>query len=145
MMPPTLLMSPSEQITSIVNTIRGIADQTNQLALNATIAAARAGDQGSGYAVVADEVRQLAGRTRRSTAEIAEMIGMILKETRDAVSSMNATRNVAQRGVTLADQARLVILQIRTGTSHAVEAVSLFASKLDESDVTPKTAIGWIG
>ncbi|WP_226507254.1 PAS domain-containing methyl-accepting chemotaxis protein [Pseudomonas sp. MWU16-30317] len=135
----------SEQITAIVNTIRGIADQTNLLALNAAIEAARAGDQGRGFAVVADEVRQLAGRTSRSTAEIAEMISMILTDTRDAVSSMNTTRDVAQRGVTLADQAGLVILQIRTGTSDAVEAVSMFASKLDESDVIPKTATGWVG
>jgi len=129
----------SEQITAIVNTIRAIADQTNLLALNAAIEAARAGDQGRGFAVVADEVRQLAGRTSRSTAEIAEMIGKVLSETRDAVSSMNTTQDVAQRGVTLADQAGLVIRQIRTGTSDAVEAVSMFASKLDESEVIPKT------
>jgi methyl-accepting chemotaxis protein len=95
--------------------------------------------------VVADEVRQLAGRTSRSTAEIAEMIGMILSETRDAVTSMNATQEGAQRGVSLADQAGSVILQIRTSTSDAVEAVSMFASKLDESEVIPKTAVGWVG
>ncbi|NCE83736.1 chemotaxis protein [Pseudomonas sp. Q1] len=135
----------SEQITAIVNTIRGIADQTNLLALNAAIEAARAGDQGRGFAVVADEVRQLAGRTSRSTAEIAEMIGMILSETRDAVSSMNATQEGAQRGVNLADQAGSVILQIRTSTGDAVRAVSMFASKLDESEVIPKTAVGWVG
>lgn len=121
----------SEQITAIVNTIRGIAEQTNLLALNAAIEAARAGDQGRGFAVVADEVRQLAGRTSRSTAEIAEMIGKILTETRDAVASMGKTRDGAQRGVMLADQAGEVISQIQRGTSDAVAAVSMFASERD--------------
>nr|WP_312376986.1 PAS domain-containing methyl-accepting chemotaxis protein [Pseudomonas oryzihabitans] len=130
----------SEQITAIVNTIRGIADQTNLLALNAAIEAARAGDQGRGFAVVADEVRQLAGRTSSATAEIAEMIGRILSETQQAVASMESTQGRAAKGVELADQAGAVIVQIRDGASDAVEAVSMFASKLDESEVIPKGA-----
>ena len=130
----------SEQITAIVNTIRGIADQTNLLALNAAIEAARAGDQGRGFAVVADEVRQLAGRTSSATAEIAEMIGRILSETQQAVASMESTQGRAVKGVELADQAGAVIVQIRDGASEAVDAVSMFASKLDESEVMSKTA-----
>ncbi|KAA8702319.1 methyl-accepting chemotaxis protein [Pseudomonas proteolytica] len=118
----------SQQITAIVNTIRAIADQTNLLALNAAIEAARAGDQGRGFAVVADEVRQLAARTSGSTAEISSMIEMIQSETRQAIDSMDSTRDRAAQGVDLANQAGTVILQIREGTSDAVRAVSMFAN-----------------
>ncbi|HEY0289834.1 MAG TPA: PAS domain-containing methyl-accepting chemotaxis protein [Pseudomonas sp.] len=119
----------SEQITTIVNTIRSIADQTNLLALNAAIEAARAGDQGRGFAVVADEVRQLAGRTSRSTEKISHMIQVIQSETQQAIVSMDNTRTSAAKGVDLADQAGSAIVQISDGTNNAVDAVRMFAQK----------------
>lgn len=117
----------SEQITAIVKTIHGIADQTNLLALNAAIEAARAGEQGRGFAVVADEVRQLASRTSGSTMEISGMVNMIQSETQLAIKSMDVTRERATKGVDLANQAGAVIQQIRDGANDAVQAVSMLA------------------
>ncbi|WP_370292627.1 methyl-accepting chemotaxis protein [Thalassolituus sp.] len=120
----------SDAITSIVNTIRGIADQTNLLALNAAIEAARAGEQGRGFAVVADEVRQLAARTSTSTEEISAMISKMQAGTVKAVDSMEACREQAGHGMALANKAGEVILEIRDGTRKAVSAVSIFADAL---------------
>jgi methyl-accepting chemotaxis protein len=117
------------EIGKVIDVIRGIADQTNLLALNAAIEAARAGEQGRGFAVVADEVRQLAARTSGSTTEISSMIAMIQDETRQAIHSMDGTRDRAAQGLDLADRAGTVILQIRAGTSEAVQAVSAFANE----------------
>jgi methyl-accepting chemotaxis protein-2 (aspartate sensor receptor) len=113
----------SQQISSILDIIRGVADQTNLLALNAAIEAARAGEHGRGFAVVADEVRKLAQSTNRATEEIGEMISKIQNATLDAVNKMDKGVVEVQQGVQNANQAQTAIDQIGKGLSSTTLAV----------------------
>ena len=103
----------STDIQSILGTIRSIAEQTNLLALNAAIEAARAGEQGRGFAVVADEVRALAKRTADSTAEIDGLLGNLAKRTSQVTQQMHASLQVSQQSVTRIGEARESFGQIR--------------------------------
>lgn len=117
-------------ISAIVQTIGGIAAQTNLLALNAAIEAARAGEQGRGFAVVADEVRQLASRTSSATEEIVSVVQQNQKLADEAISQMFSSREQAEQGLQLANQAGEVITEIQEGAKQVVGAVGRFANEL---------------
>ncbi|MBI2308219.1 MAG: methyl-accepting chemotaxis protein [Rhodocyclales bacterium] len=122
----------SDEISAIVGVIREIADQTNLLALNAAIEAARAGEQGRGFAVVADEVRKLAERTGQSTQEIGEMIASIQGETRLAVDNMKIGVDRVARGVELSSRAGDSMAEISAGAAQVVEVVREISEALAE-------------
>ncbi|MNI50703.1 Biofilm dispersion protein BdlA [compost metagenome] len=125
----------SGQITTITHVIRDVAEQTNLLALNAAIEAARAGEQGRGFAVVADEVRQLAERTARSTSEIRQMIGAMQASVSDAASRMELIVGKVQDGKRLSSEASEHILRVQKHSKQVTQAITVISSALHEQSL----------
>jgi methyl-accepting chemotaxis protein len=130
----------AKQVSSIANVIKDIAGQTNLLALNAAIEAARAGEQGRGFAVVADEVRKLAERTSLATTEIEQMIAGIQGDTVGAVEAMNAALPEVESGVELASHASESLRSIEAGAGRTLDRIGEVASATREQS-SASTAI----
>lgn len=128
----------SDQIGEIVNVIEEIADQTNLLALNAAIEAARAGEQGRGFAVVADEVRKLAERTTKATKEIGDMIRQIQKDTRSAVLSMEQGTSQVGHGVALANKTGEALANIHSMINATVGKIQHIAKTSEEQSTATR-------
>ena len=122
----------SQEIGDIIGVIEDIAEQTNLLALNAAIEAARAGEQGRGFAVVADEVRKLAERTGKATKEITTVVESVQQGTNEAVHSMEAGTQEAHTGMTLAREAGIRLTEIVNGVQRVVDMIQTFAESTQQ-------------
>jgi len=131
-----VLGKSSEEIGTIIAVINDIADQTNLLALNAAIEAARAGEQGRGFAVVADEVRKLAEKTTKATKEIADMIKTIQRETQGAMDSMQKGTVQVEEGVSLATEAGASLREIVESIEESSNMVRQIAVAAEEQSAT---------
>ncbi|NVK54230.1 MAG: methyl-accepting chemotaxis protein [Alteromonadaceae bacterium] len=126
------LAKESQNIIAVLDVIRGIAEQTNLLALNAAIEAARAGEQGRGFAVVADEVRTLASRTQQSTENINEMLGRLEQSVSNAVSAIEQGASEVESVVSISEQLATAFEQVNEAVNQANETIYQIAAATEE-------------